>query len=152
MNDLREKLGTLCIFRELLKDKVLSSLCAYLDNPTSSAYAGFVAVLYECAGGNLGEYIKELCSNSENVYVKTVGRGDTVPKYMTSSLKAELDVLQEVAELNKEKLCSLIRLQRLFTGVYNYKIASERHLPAQNGKHREIRVRHLCEKPYVLCG
>jgi len=108
MNDLREKLGTLCIFRELLKDKVLSSLCAYLDNPTSSAYAWFVAVLYECAGGNLGEYIKELCSNSENVYVKTVGRGDTVPKYMTASLEAELDVLQEVAELNKEKLCSLI--------------------------------------------
>ena len=108
MKDLKEKLGTLCIFRELLKDKVLSSLCAYLDNPTSSAYAEFVAVLYECAGGNLGEYIKELCSNSENVYVKTVGRGDAVPKYMTSSLEAELDVLQEIAELDKDKLCSLI--------------------------------------------
>ena len=108
MNDLREKLGTLCIFRELLNDKVLSSLCAYLDTPTSSAYAGFVAVLYECAGGNLGEYIKELCSNSENVYVKTVGRGDAVPKFMTSSLEAELDVLQEIAELDKDKLCCLI--------------------------------------------
>ena len=108
MKDLKEKLGTLCIFRGLLKDKVLSSLCAYLDNPTSSAYAEFVAVLYECAGGNLGEYIKELCSNSENVYVKTVGRGDAVPKYMTSSLEAELDVLQEIAELDKDKLCSLI--------------------------------------------
>ena len=108
MKVLKEKLGTLCIFRELLKDTVLSSLCAYLDNPTSSAYAEFVAVLYECAGGNLGEYIKELCSNSENVYVKTVGRGDAVPKYMTSSLEAELDVLQEIAELDKDKLCSLI--------------------------------------------
>ena len=108
MKVLKEKLGTLCIFRELLKDTVLSSLCAYLDNPTSSAYAEFVAVLYECAGGNLGEYIKELCSNSENVYVKTVGRGDAVPKYMTSSLEAELDVLQEIAELDKDKLCCLI--------------------------------------------
>jgi len=108
MNDFREKLGTLCVFRELLKNQVLSSLCAYLDNPTSSAYAEFVAVLYECAGGNLGEYIKELCSNSENVYVKTVGRGDAVPKYVTSSLEAELDVLQEIAELDKDKLCSLI--------------------------------------------
>ena len=108
MKVLKEKLGTLCIFRELLKDTVLSSLCAYLDNPTSSAYAEFVAVLYECAGGNFGEYIKELCSNSENVYVKTVGLGDAVPKYMTSSLEAELDVLQEIAELDKDKLCSLI--------------------------------------------
>ena len=93
------------MFRELLKDQVLSLLCAYLDNPTSSAYAEFVAVLYECAGGNLGEYIKDLCLNSENVYVKTVGRGGIVPKYMVSSLEAELDILQEIAELDKNKLC-----------------------------------------------
>ena len=108
MNELKEKLGTLCVFRELLKDQVLSLLCAYLDNPTSSAYAEFVAVLYECAGGNLGEYIKDLCLNSENVYVKTVGRCGIVPKYMVSSLEAELDILQEIAELDKDKLCCLM--------------------------------------------
>lgn len=108
MRVLREKLGTLCIFRELLNDTVISSLCAYLDNPTNSAYAEFVAVLYTRAGGNLGEYIKELCSDSENVYVKTIGLGKSVPEYMLSSLESELDVLQEVAQLNKEKLCSLL--------------------------------------------
>ncbi len=108
MRVLREKLGTLCIFRELLNDTVISSLCAYLDNPTNSAYAEFVAVLYTRAGGNLGEYIKELCSDSENVYVKTIGLGKSVPEYMLSSLESELDILQEVAELNKEKLCSLL--------------------------------------------
>ena len=108
MNELKEKLGTRCVFRELLKDQVLSLLCAYLDNPTSSAYAELVAVLYECAGGNLGEYIKDLCLNSENVYVKTVGRCGIVPKYMVSSLEAELDILQEIAELDKDKLCCLM--------------------------------------------
>ena len=108
MKVLKEKLGTLCIFRELLKDTVLSSLCAYLDNPTSSAYAEFVAVLYDRASGNLGEYIKEICTNSENVYVKAVGLGKDVPTYMQSSLESELDILQEVSELNKEKLCGLL--------------------------------------------
>ena len=108
MKDLKEKLGTLCIFRELLKDKVLSSLCAYLDNPGVSAYAEFVAVLYERANGNLGKYIEEICTNSENVYVKAVGFGEDVPSYMQSSLEAELDILQEVSELNKDKLCSLL--------------------------------------------
>ena len=108
MNSLREKLGTLCIFRELLKDTVLSSLCAYLDNPTSSAYAEFVGTLYNANGGNLGEYIKELCSNSENAYVKTQGQGKSIPKYMEESLESELDILQEVSELDREKLCSLI--------------------------------------------
>ena len=108
MKELREKLGTLCILRELLKDGVLSSLCSYLDNPTSSAYSEFVGRLYNANGGNLGEYVKELCSDCENVYVKTVGSRKGVPKYMTAALESELDILQEVSELNKDKLCSLL--------------------------------------------
>ena len=108
MKELKEKLNTLCIFRELLKDPVISSLCAYMENPTSSAYAEFVAVLYNQANGNLGEYIKEICTNSENVYVKSVGLGKDVPTYMQYSLETELDILQEVSELNKDKLCSLL--------------------------------------------
>ncbi len=88
-----------------MKDRVLSSLQRYLDDPTVWAYAELVAELYNANGGNLGEYVKELCSNSENVYVKTVGMGKTVPKYMTAALEEELDILQEVCELNKNTLC-----------------------------------------------
>ncbi|MGI6090403.1 MAG: ATP-binding protein [Saccharofermentanales bacterium] len=106
MKKLREKLETLCIFRELLTDAVIASLYDYLGNPTSSAYAEFVAVLYECSDGNLGEHIKELCTNSENVYVKTIGSGKDVPDYMHFSLVAELDILQEVADLDKDSLCA----------------------------------------------
>lgn len=108
MKGLREKLGTLCIFRDLLNDEVLSSLCIFLKKPKASSYADFVSKLYERSGGNLGEHIKELCSNSENVYVKTIGQGKTVPKYMTSALEAELDILQEVSALDKETLCGVI--------------------------------------------
>ncbi|MBQ8575916.1 MAG: ATP-binding protein [Clostridia bacterium] len=106
MIELKEKLDTLCIFRELLKDSVISSLCTFLENPTGSAYAEFVAALYNANGGNLGEYIKEICTNSENVYVKSVGVGKAVPNYMYCTLVSELDILQEVAQLNKEKLCA----------------------------------------------
>ena len=108
MKQLREKLGTLCIFRELLQDTVLASLCTYLENPTSSAYAEFVAVLYEKSGGDLGAYINEICYNSENVYVKAIGLGKPVPTYMKAALEAELDILQEVSELDKDKLCSTL--------------------------------------------
>ena len=104
MKVLKEKLNTLCIFRELLKDSVISSLCAYMEDPTGSTYAEFVAALYNANGGNLGEYVKELCWNSENVYVKMVGSGKDVPNYLYYALVAELDTLQEVAELNKETL------------------------------------------------
>lgn len=105
MTDLREKLETLCIFRALLGDGVISALRSYLAAPSPSAYAEFVSALYRANGGNLGEYIKELCANSENVYVKTVGLGKSVPKYMLSALEAELDILQEVSELDGETLC-----------------------------------------------
>ena len=106
MKQLKAKLETLCIFRELQNDPVISSLHAYLENPTGSAYAGFVAALYSADGGNLGGYVKGLCLNSENVYVKLVGSGKDIPEYLHQSLLAELDILQEVAELDKTRLCA----------------------------------------------
>ncbi|MBQ4640639.1 MAG: ATP-binding protein [Clostridia bacterium] len=108
MKVLKEKLKTLSIFRELLKDPVLLSLCKYLEKPINSAYAAFVAALYRANGGNLGEHIKELCTSSENVYVKMAGSGKAVPNYLQQTLEAELDVLQEVTELSREKLQGLM--------------------------------------------
>ena len=105
MKKLRMKLSTLCIFRDLLKDEVIDALCTYLKKPNASAYAEFVSLLYKANGGNLGEYIKEICSNSDNVYVRTIGMGKNVPSYMLTTLEAELDTLQEVAELTKDELC-----------------------------------------------
>lgn len=104
MKELKEKLNTLCVFRELLKDSVISSLCAYMEKPTVSAYAEFVAALYGANGGNLGEHVKELCMGCENVYVRLVGAGKAVPSFLYSSLVSELESLQELAELNRERL------------------------------------------------
>ena len=60
MKEVKDKLDTLCIFRDFLNDPVISSLHGYLDNPTGPAYAGFVASLYEANGGDLSAYVKEL--------------------------------------------------------------------------------------------
>lgn len=108
MKNLKEKINVLCVFRELLEDRVISLLRAYLDVPSPSAYAELVAALYKANGGDIAEYVKELCFNSENVYVKAVGSGRDVPDCIRASLEAELDILQEVAELDGEKLCSLL--------------------------------------------
>jgi predicted AAA+ superfamily ATPase len=108
MKVLKNKLETLCVFRQFLSDPVISSLCDYLSAPTSSAYAEFVAALYQANGGSISEYIRELCDNSGNFYVLTVGKQHDVPDYMYHALISELDILQEVAELTKDKLCSMI--------------------------------------------
>lgn len=105
MKDLKNKLDTLCIFREFLTDPVISALRDFLESPANSAYAQFVSELYNANGGNISEYVKELCEDSENIYVKTVGKDKAVPEFMVSALVAELQVLQQVAELSKDKLC-----------------------------------------------
>ena len=111
MKELKNKLESLCVFRPLLKDSVVSTLCTYLNSPTSSAYAEFVAALYEANGGNITEHIRELCENSSNVYVKLLGKGEEAPDHIYYSLMSELDVLQEIAELTKDKLCSVLEYQ-----------------------------------------
>lgn len=111
MKELKNKLETLCVFRQILSDPVIAALRAYLEVPTNSAYAGFVAALYETNGGNISEHIRELCENSSNVYVKLLGKGEEAPDHIYDCLMSELDVLQEVAELTKDKLCSVLAYQ-----------------------------------------
>ena len=106
MKKLKDKLFALCIFRDLLTDKVLDTLFSHIKHPSVASYAEFVSLLYTANGGNLGEYVKELCLNSENVFVKTVGTKSSVPSYMRQALEAELDVLQEVSALDKQTLCA----------------------------------------------
>lgn len=104
MKELLEKLKTLCIFRPVLEDTVMVALLSYLESPTGAGYAAFVSALYENNGGNLGEYVKELCQNSENVYVRTVGSGRTPPSYLYDALCEELKTLGAVAALDKKTL------------------------------------------------
>lgn len=108
MEKLKVKLKSLCIFRGLLEDPVIVALMRFLEKPAIAVYATFVSYLYEANGGNLGEYIKELCINSDNVYVRTVAKKQTIPKYMRTTLIEELAILQETADLTGEDLRSLL--------------------------------------------
>lgn len=108
--ELAPRLGTLTVFRSLLRDPVLEALCAYLETRrtgdacrAASAYAGFAARLYE-AGGDLGRHIQHLAEEDENVYMRLVGRGETPPPFMEQCVEEELALLQAVAELAPEDL------------------------------------------------
>lgn len=116
MNELKNKLETLCIFRSLLEDPVLKALLEYMEHPSNGGYAGFVAALYYANGGNLTEYIKEICENSENVYVRVLGRGETAPEHLYQALYHELDTLQQVAELTDRKLQAVLKEQEFLPG------------------------------------
>ena len=108
MEKLKQRLETLCIFRELLKDPVIAALRSYLETPSAAGYASFVSQLYEANGGDIGALVRELCENSSNVYVRTLGRGEKAPEYLYAALLSELDTLQQMAALTKEKLCAAL--------------------------------------------
>ena len=108
MEKLKQRLETLCIFRELLKDPVIAALRSYLETPSAAGYASFVSQLYEANGGDIGAHVRELCENSSNVYVRTLGRGEEAPDHMVCALLSELETLQETAELTREKLCGCL--------------------------------------------
>ena len=127
MKDLKNKLESLCIFRQLLSDPVICALCSYLESPTNSAYAGFVAALYETNSGNISEHIRQLCENSSNVYVKTVGKNEAVPDHIYYALRSELETLQEVADLTKEKLCALLEYEGFLPGFTGTKLHLKDH-------------------------
>ena len=109
--DLSMRLRALTVFRGLLSEPVVESLCTCLDcmeNDWSqgiiSAYAEFVSRLYRAEAGDLGKHILRITAESENVYIRAVGRGETPPAYMARSVETELETLQEAASLTPERL------------------------------------------------
>ena len=108
LKNLAAGLDALAVFRPLLADPVLAALKEYLDSPSAGRYAAFVAALYEANGGELGRYVLRLCEDSANVYVRTVGAGQTPPAYMAQALAAELDCLQRVADLGPDALLAAL--------------------------------------------
>ena len=104
LENLKNRLDSLTVFRKLLDDTVVSALCEYLKKMTVFTYCNFVACLYEKNASSLGEYIKSICEDSENVYVKTIGLKKDVPEYIKKSTEAELKALQQVANLTSDEL------------------------------------------------
>ena len=79
LQELSIRLSTLAVFRGLQEDAVINSLRKYLAEPSPALYASFVSALYCANGGILGAYVREICENSENVYVQAVGKRKRSP-------------------------------------------------------------------------
>ena len=107
---LKQELDTLAVFRELREDEILCSLSSYLECLTDApeaaagAYSRFVGELYEANGGDLAAYLRGRCEVSENIYVRTLGAGNTPPAVIRRSLERELAILDRVAALTPEEL------------------------------------------------
>ncbi|MBQ3151452.1 MAG: ATP-binding protein [Clostridia bacterium] len=101
MKDLKTRIGALTVFREFLCDEVIASLYNLLDKKSDvCAYSDFVSKLYNANGGDLSQYVRSICENSSNVYVRMIGKGESVPGYIEKSVEFELDTLQMISDLS----------------------------------------------------
>lgn len=115
LNEIYLKLNSLCIFRALLSDSVVSRLMKYLKSVENaetaekiSRYSDFVSVLYANNKLSLARHIYTVVSNNENVYVKILGSGKSGSPTMKKCVDAELEILQSVADLTPAELQSAV--------------------------------------------
>ena len=111
LSQLTVGLRSLAVFRDLLADPVIDSLLRFLDSKEKgdtanavNAYGAFVSSLYASHETDLSRYVKHMVNNNENIYVKSIGRGESVPASLLSNVDAELDILQQVCCFTPEVL------------------------------------------------
>ena len=111
LSELNIRLQSLTVFRALLDDPVIASLCRYLNGvgqadtaESVSRYAEFVSRLYEAGNVTLAGYIRSIVSDNENPYIRLIGKGETPSREMKCSVAQDLAALQAAADLTPETL------------------------------------------------
>jgi predicted AAA+ superfamily ATPase len=109
LSSLRLRLGTLVIFRGLLRHPVLESLAALLGAPADDAarwldcYAGFAAALYRC-GDNLSDCLLEAVLLDENLCMRSAAQGLPLAPNARRCLDEELSLLEQVSRITPAML------------------------------------------------
>lgn len=111
LTTLNTELQSLAIFRALLQDPVVASLCEYLNSleqgsttVSVSKYASFAANLYSTEKRTLAGYIQHIVNNDENAYIRMIGKGIQPWPDMEENVWKELRILQSAADLTPEIL------------------------------------------------
>jgi predicted AAA+ superfamily ATPase len=140
MKNLNIRLRSLAIFRALLDDPVICALADYLDAAQGqtaeavSCYSEFVSRLYATGSSSLACYVKSIVGDNENAYIRLIGKGETPSAEMTDCVKAELEILQSVADLTPQVLRESLDWQGYLPGFKTEQIDLAGH------------YHHRCEK------
>lgn len=95
---LKNKLSSLVIFRNLLENPLFVRLRELIEAVTVDNYCRFVKELY-AHSENLTEYVLELILEDENSYVVKRGEGISAGELETECLANELAILEETAKI-----------------------------------------------------
>lgn len=127
IKELSLRLHAVSVMRDLLQDKVIKALISFLDltdeasaNDKVDAYTSFVSELYKTGAETLSDYIKQIVFESENIYVKIKGRGETPALVLKQSLEEDLKTFNKIAALTPADLLDEYEfLPRFDTKMYD---------------------------------
>ena len=109
LENLLPALRSLCVFRDILSDPVITALCDFLkyDGDEAGAvdrYCKFVSLLYKSGSTDFSKYVGELLRCCDNPLVRRIGTGGKAPDVMRSSAEYEIKILEDLASLTPKKL------------------------------------------------
>ena len=111
LTGLYRNLLSLALFRELLSDPVLDGLMQYLrmvrigsEDSAIEAYGAFMARFYASGSPSLAAHVQTIVDNSENPYIRAVGRGEIPQPELEECVWKELAVLQKLADITPAEL------------------------------------------------
>lgn len=103
-SDLSVQIKSLAVFRKLRENAVFSALEHLISNIDNfdkaiDCYSNFVFELHKAGETNLSKLIRDLVNNDENIYIRTIGKGEEVSFSIEDDVAKELAILQNLANL-----------------------------------------------------
>jgi predicted AAA+ superfamily ATPase len=108
MNDkiktIYDALSVVSVFTDTVERPLVKTFFSFVEGTTieekRKAYGKFVAKIYE-VGGDLTDAVRTLLAEDENVYVKAMANGKSIPAHIENATKRELVVFSSFAALTK---------------------------------------------------
>jgi len=105
--DMKIKLDSLAIFRQVREDPAVTALRKLLDEKSVAAYSEFISLLYP-EGVNLSEHIRRLVLEDDNFYVKAVAAGQKIDPEIAAAVKSELNTIAEIARIPSAEIRQMV--------------------------------------------
>lgn len=102
-------LESLSVFRNILKDEVVTKLLVLLKEKTEKAYGDFVFTLYQHTD-NLTDYILNTVLEDENCYMLRLSMMEEIPSVINRAAHNELVEIEKIAKITPEKMMKLTDL------------------------------------------
>ncbi len=108
MLEIAVRLSSLSVFRNVLKDTVISKELQMLRSPSPESTAEFVSELYKKTD-NLTDYIITAINEDENGYMLCHARMTEIPEVIEKAAHAELKILEEAAKITVDDIREIMK-------------------------------------------